>query len=175
MVMELKITLPEIKFNRTGYSKNVRQIIEARFREAVRAFVRVAAPKVPVETGMARGSMLELARAVNKRANLKINPTRTNQTYYHSDGTRHPKTKETGAQFAPFLLGWQTPTEYVFNYANEILHYFQDERKGASPASPWGSWKAGMAAFRAEMQKLGTQKRFPQVKDHISVTYRRIS
>lgn len=117
--------------------------------EAARAFVRAAASRVPVETGMARGSFLNLGAFVNERIPIRIRRNRNNGTKIYGHEYKNP---QAGADKADFKL-----TNRTFTFSTDVEHFFQDRFVGNSPKSPWGSIAAGQRAFERVM-KAGLKK-----------------
>ncbi len=158
-----------LKFKHTKYTKNVKRITEIQFRQAARAFLRAAIPLVPVQTGMARGSFLNIAKFLNVQ--LVINPTKFGQKYY-AGGTPIAKTKQTGASLTTFSIpGRKSKKKLEFRFNSKVFHYGLEDTLGVrSPSSPWNSMKIGMIAFNEVMSKLTKRSDYPKVADFISTT-----
>lgn len=167
MVLRIKSTLPKIKFDNTGYTKAVRNHIEIQFRHAMRAFVKAAYPKIPVWTGMARGSLTGLADELGVK--VPIAPIAQNEYYYLGDGEKIPKTPASGRALTYYNKGWQGH-KYNFEISTDVKHLQIGEVAGSN-SPPWQAYATGLEAFRAELQKLTQRSRFPRYQDFISVSY----
>lgn len=148
--------------------KAVREAIEIRSREAARAFVRAAMPRVPVQTGMARGSFLNIGRALKVAIPIKPNPYRKRvrkngstymqkiKWYYPPDKSgRMSKTPESGAKLSsdvPFFA-WQNSGKYVFNFQSAVNHFNLNDHYHIA-SGPWHALEAGKDAYIAEMAKI---------------------
>lgn len=163
-------TLDVLKFDNVGYTKAARKALEVQFRRAARAFVRAAIPKIPVQTGMAKGSFLNLGRYL--RIAIPISPTKFNQKYYPpGKGRPIPKTPESGAALstpAQQTIKW-VGNRLLFEFQSSVFHLTLEDLIGVrSPTSPWGSFAAGRTAFLQEMRNL--KDRLPSIKSYITKT-----
>ena len=168
----VKFKIRTLEFKHAKYSKSVKRIIAIQFRESARAFLRAAIPLVPVETGMARGSFLNIAKFL--RVSLVINPTKTKQMYYGAGGggPLMQKNKESGASLSTFSIpGKSGKKKLEFKFNSAVWHYQLEDRIGVrSPSAPWNSIAIGMVAFNQKMSGLLTRPDFPKIKDFITTT-----
>lgn len=142
--------------------------IEEQLIKAAKAFVINAYPEVPVETGMARGSFLKLAKKLN--ISIPIVPKRyktvmkkyetkkgtrityrmidiSKKRYYMGKGKRSlPKNQYSGSKLATFEL--LTNTKRIkFMFQTKVFHYnLLDEMQ-------WQSFRTGLTAFNKVMDE----------------------
>lgn len=157
-----------LDFDAAAYTKAVNEKIAAEFRQAARAFIRAALPRVPVDSGMARGSFLNVGRFL--RVAVPITPRRTGLKYYPGGGKKPIlKTAEAGAKLATrgedvvkVLRGRVT-----FTFQTKVFHYLLEDQFGVR-SGPWGSFEAGRAAFIESVRTL--KDRLPSIKGFITKT-----
>jgi|SRR5581483_3746129 len=161
-MFQLSFKIDTLKFDESGYSKTVKKFAEVALRNAARRFIREAIQSVPVQTGMARGSYLNVGRLL--RVAIKINPTVFGAKYHGQ-----PKTPELGASLSEF--GFRNQGDlYIFEFGTDVEHYNINEFFGGhSPSAPWFSFDKGRkAAEKYLLQDL--PNRFPHIKDYLIVT-----
>jgi hypothetical protein len=167
---KINAKISKLIFQKDKYTKSVDKAIDAAFRRAVRAFLKEAIIHVPVDTGMAAGSFLNIGKHF-RAGLLPITPLRRGLTYYPpkgSIGRGLPKTPKSGAYLTTKpeeVLTRTTPadipsTTFIIN--TRVWHYnFHD--------SNWGSFASGFDAFDASLTGFTQRKDFPKVKDFIVV------
>jgi hypothetical protein len=158
-----------LEFKHIAYTKAARRKTEVQFRQAARAFVRAAVPRIPVETGMARGSFLNIGRFL--RVAVPIAPTRLNQKYY-ATGTPIAKTPKSGAALTTFSIpGRKGKKKLEFRFNSQVFHYQIEEHTGLrSPSAPWLSLTYGMDAFNKVMRGLFAKSNYPQIANFVTKT-----
>lgn len=172
-------TIDTLEFDSAGYTRAMREALEVQFRQAARAFVRAAILKIPVETGMARGSFKDIGRFLNVQ--IPINPTRSGKYYPPNGGAPIPKTPEAGAALSTppdQIIKWDDANRIAFEFESQVFHYTLQEffrpinsatgQPVGSPTAPWQSMIAGRVAFRNEMRSL--RKRLPKIKSFMTRT-----
>ena len=144
--------------------------------KAAKAFVLAAYPKVPVETGMSRGSFLKLARklkisipivpkrhkTVTKRYKTKTGTIEkqyvvnvAKKRYYFSDGRSIPKNKESGSRLSDYEIVANSK-RIRFMFQTKVFQYnLLDTNTTGLPQGylPWQSFKAGKEAFDAVLDE----------------------
>lgn len=166
--MRLYGTIDLLEFDSTGYTAAVNRAIEAEFRQAAREFIRAAYPLVPVQSGMARGSFLNIGRFL--RVAVPIAPRRFNQRYYPpGGGASIPKTPESGASLStpPNQIIRRDGNRVIFEFNTRVFHYTLEDLIGVR-SGPWGSFAAGRAAFMTRMRNL--RNRLPNIGSYITRT-----
>lgn len=161
------VTVP--KFDAVGYTKAVKESIEIQFRKAAAKFVRAAIAGVPVQTGMAKGSFLNIGRFL--RVAIPISPSKRNQWYYPpGGGGRIPKTPQQGAALStqPADAFKWNGNRLSFEFETGVFHYTLNDLIGIH-GPPWGTFAAGRDAFIAEMS-LGLRTRLPNIGSFITLT-----
>jgi hypothetical protein len=141
-----------LDFDGEGYGQAIKDYYHFKFITAIRDFLRAAVPRVPVQTGMARGSFLNLGRAVG--VVVPIVPTRFKQKYYHRRGaTPHAKNARTASRYVKYKVPRKSKRDKMsFEFNTRVLHFNLEEFIGVrSPSAPWASLEAGMTAFTARI------------------------
>ena len=172
------------KLDEAAYSKSLHEEIKRQFRKAALAYLRAAtaSDRIPVDTGMARGSFLNLAKFL--RTTLSIVPKRTKKKngevlqYYHRPGSRgQDKTPQLAQQYstAPEKILKENGSRLAFVYNVRVYHFelndgFGDQFAGINANAPWGATEAGKEEFIRVMRllKVPKVKKF-MVKTTISV------
>lgn len=130
----------------------IKQAIEVQSRIAARAFVRAAVPRVPIQSGMARGSFLNLGRALNvaipmplpykgdvayvevarKRKGIRPHLYKDGDTYkkyikwyYHPNGKRYRKTPESGAVLSSVAAGAKAEDLFAWKDNGTLVFNYQ--------------------------------------------------
>ena len=146
--------------------KTIEKVGELQLRSAARAFVKAAIVKVPVDTGMARGSFLNIGRFLKIAIPIPKRRTRHKDgspiLYYHRPGSKGiPKTPEAGANLSVYSFKKLGPGKMNFEFQSKVLHYVLEDRIGIH-SQRWGSFEAGRNAFIKELRNL--KKRLPRVE-----------
>lgn len=165
--MRMYGTIDVLSFDDKEYSKALRKRLEKAFREAASEFVRAAVPLIPVETGMARGSFLNIGRLL--KILIPITPTRFNQQYYIANRISLPKTPEQGALLSTpnnELFKWDG-NKFKFTFESRVFHLTLEDVFGVrSPSAPWRAFETGRDAFIAHIKSL--KGLFPDIKQFMS-------
>lgn len=130
----------------------IKQAIELQSRIAARAFVRASVPRVPIQSGMARGSFLNLGRALGvavpipvayrgdvayvevarKRKGIRPHLYKDGDTYkkyikwyYHPNGKRYRKTPQTGADLSSVQAGAKAEDLFTWKDNGTLVFNFQ--------------------------------------------------
>lgn len=134
------------KLDLRKYQTLLEDYLLRQLHEAVKAWLQVVAGsggQVPLWSGMARASLLEVARLVNGR--IILSPLRAK--------SRIPEGKSLGTVQQTFGDG-----KIIIRIETDVEHYnIQEYRKvpgRGSPTAPWHSRVAGLIAFRACIQNL---------------------
>lgn len=163
-------TVDILTFDSKGYTATLRKGLEVQFRQAARAFIRAAIPLIPVQTGMARGSFLNIGRYL--RVAVPINPTKFNQQYFPPrGGDPIPKTPESGAALSTSpdqIIRWEGD-RISFEFQSGVFHLTLEDLIGVrSPTAPWHSFITGRLAFHNELRNL--RNRLPKIKSFVTRT-----
>lgn len=159
-------------------TKGIQNAMRIRMRNAARAFVRAAVQQnlVPIQTGMARGTFLNIGRLLKvaiplsgarfTRINKKSGTVRKGSPiiYYYGPDGKILKTPQAGAALATQTQDIFSDNGAIFNfhYGNDVIHYNINDFFPRVRGAPWGSYEAGAEAFIADMQK-NLPKYFPQL------------
>lgn len=134
------------KLDLRKYRDQLEDHLLEQLHEAVKVWLQVVAGsggRVPLWSGMARASLLEVARLVNGR--IVLAPLKAK--------SRIPEGKSLGTvqqiiDNCKILIRIETDVEHY-----NIQEYARVEGRG-SPTAPWHSREAGLIAFRASIQDL---------------------
>ena len=131
-------------FDAPAYIRALDFAISDQMVESSRAFLRAALVRVPVDSGMSRGSFLNLGRVINQA--VPIRPRRTGLTYYGPP--RLPKTPASGALLSSkeedlFVSDGRT---HSFNFSSLVKQFLLHD-------PTWGATQAGLSAFIADFNK----------------------
>lgn len=179
--MRFYATINALKLNRNRYTKAIKTHIYGSFVRAAVKFMDAAAPAIPVDTGMARGTflnLLALARnlGINSSASIPANPQRTRKdgsplTYYHHDGSKRDKIPVEGARLS-------TPADKIIQFRGDkinmefntsVWHLDLNERFNTRvPGTPWHSFNRGREAFMRSLADL--KDNMPRIEKYITVT-----
>ena len=113
----------------TKYTKTLDRIMGQILRESARVWLRtIITGGVPVETGMAKATLVPLGRFLNNVGGLAINPSR--RPYYSKlEGT--VASPSAGEEKSEFNLKMDDGTFiYEFSWSTEVLHYWLSQFYG---------------------------------------------
>jgi hypothetical protein len=153
-----------IKFDKQGYTEALGKAVQVQIRQAAREWLRAVILKVPVYTGMAKGSLLPLGRYL--RVAIPIVPDPIAQKRFG----RGPQDGESLG-----LFDFKQINQYVwqFQYATEVQHYLINEFTiglGSPPLrnpTPWHSFEAGKEAWDQYLQE-NLKSKIPKISSYIS-------
>lgn len=137
-----------------GLINNIRKSVEDATYDAANQFLEAAAPNVPIRTGMARGSFLNLrqilkSKSIDSFVDIPTRPQMVTKsgrayTYIHSDGGKFPKTPFTARKFSTKtkkIISWEND-RVLFNYQIDVVHFNVNDVKLG-----WMSIQRGKEAF----------------------------
>ena len=181
--MRFYATVDVLKFDARTYSKAFHASIDRQMKSAARAFVRAAVLRIPVDTGMAAGSFLNLGRYLKRiglpgggvQGYVSLNRQSPTGKYYHKPGrAERPIPKD---EFTPGNYGLSTDPvaafqrkghQHLFEFKSEVFHLTLNDLFGTHGRAPWGAFEAGQQAFLATVRTLVTK--VPDVKEHMTKT-----
>ena len=148
--MRIFLKLFKVRLEKTRFLKAIDSELIQIHKNALKDFIEAVYPKVPVDTGQARGTLVPFARSVN--AVIPIAP----KTF------RRDRSPETGAAKQVFTIQLSR-NRYVATLDVNLGYYdFLDINRGRSPTSPWQSFLDGKLAYKQSVkQQLG---RLPKIK-----------
>lgn len=161
--MKVTFVVTGFQFKRVEFSEAFKTAIKLEMRNGAREFAKEAIIRVPVRTGFARGTLLNLNNAIGLSTSIS-----TNGALEYYQGVR--KTPENARQFS-------TPTNKVFtnngrtfnfNYGVTVLYYEINDVSSNkyTPSAPWRSFQFGSAAFISYLERVGL-KRLPAITEYI--------
>lgn len=179
--MRFYATINALKLDKNRYTKAIKSHIYSSFGRAAVKFMDAAAPAIPVDTGMARGTflnMLALARnlGINTSASIPATPQRTRKnglplTYYHHDGTKRDKIPVEGANLStkPDKIIQFRGDKINMEFNTSVWHLDLNERFNTRvPGTPWHSFNRGREAFLRSLADL--KDNMPRIEKFIAVT-----
>lgn len=177
---KLKLTASWPQLDRDRFIKDYQKSVDAAVKKAARSFLLAAVPLVPEFTGMARGAFGNLEDLVGRvqggKVNTKLKSLKKAQNlqpktyyYYPAKGSRVVRNTISGRQFATptkEILGSgqltraNAKSRVVFKFSIDISYFDYLDKK------EWGAFKAGKAAFDAEL-KIQLERLKPKVGNYI--------
>jgi hypothetical protein len=180
--MKVTFVATGFQFKRAEFSDAFKKAIQLEMRNGAKEFVKAALIRVPVRTGFARGTLLNLgdaigyAGATNKPAfarkldkrRLKVVNVSVNGAEEYYQGV--PKTPENARQFSTPLnkVFTNNGRTFSFNYEQTVLYYEINDASSNryTPSAPWRSFEFGSAAFIDYLERVGLQ-RLPAITEYI--------
>lgn len=159
-------------FNSTLATLKLRESMRLLVEDAARAFIRAAVLKVPVDSGMARGSYLNIGRFL--RVQIPISPksprSANSRKYLGTNVTKSP-TVGAALSVTPEQAFQQQGGITVFNFNTRVFHYNLNEffPLRSNRGVPWRSLDAGQLAF-FEFLNANLLKRIPQFNQFLTTT-----
>ena len=131
-------------FNLSAYEAQLDRYLTRELEKLVKVWLAAVTGRVPVWSGMARGSLLELSELVGGRIVIQ------------------PKAKSRISEGRS--MGSATQEGYLITVISTVPHYrYLESETGNSPTSPWLSFPAGARAYNRAIKdvKLPTPKFLP--------------
>jgi hypothetical protein len=133
-----------IHFDLSGYEQQLSDYLLNALHEGAKAWLQAVAGRggrVPLWSGMARASLLELSELVDGRIVLSPQRARSRVSEGSSLGTAIQKISKSGAKVS-------------IDIETNVPHYTLQEYRnvGVSPRAPWQSLLAGKLAFQLKTQ-----------------------
>lgn len=158
--------MTQLTINPQRYTKTLDKVMDTQLRQGARAWLRAVLVKVPVWTGMSRGSLRPLGAFL--RVAVPITPK----------VTRSGMGPDEGAKRSSFKFG-KEGTEYFFSFDEQVAHYTINEFFNVSPPlnlitpGPYGSFEAGAEAFQDYIET-ELPKRLPRFEEIITTKIIRV-
>ncbi len=130
-----------IKLDRQAYLTFLQEYLQKKLFEVTNVWLNATTGRVPVWSGMAKGSLLVLANLVD--STLLITPRR---------GIRSKIAL--GEAMGTAILDVETPGRALITISTEVPHYVIQEFRnvGVSKSAPWLSFEAGATAYKVAVQ-----------------------
>ena len=130
-----------IKLDRQAYLVFLQEYLQKKLFEVTNVWLNAATGRVPVWSGMAKGSLLVLANLVD--STLLITPRRGIKSKI-----------ALGEIMGTAIPDWETPGRALITISTEVPHYVLQEFQnvGVSKSAPWLSFEAGAAAYKVAVQ-----------------------
>ena len=124
------------KLDLSAYRRRLEQHLDQELQKTAKIWLGAVTGRVPVWSGMARGSLLELAELIDGR--ILIQP------------------KVASRIMQGRTLGTVQQTDFIITITTTVPHYVEQEYKnvGVSKSAPWLSFQAGAAAYRQAAQSV---------------------
>lgn len=152
----MPVRIGQIKFDRNGYIAALDIACKELFKGAIRAFLEAAQPRIPVDTGMARGSLMPLASFAGG-FEVSIPGARARKG-------KSPRDANTGADMVTVTINSFTWPKYSLTFRDPVPQI------GIHDDKVWGAFRAGRAAFKAYLDE-NTKKLIPGVRNFVSISY----
>lgn len=158
-----------LAFNVEAYTKTLKKSIRVSMNKAARAFIRAAIVNVPIQSGMSRGTFLNLGKLL--RVAIPIPGTVGGLRYYGPNARGQIKSPALGASLSSDAteIFRQDGTAFHFHYGNDVIHYNVNDFFGHIPSAPWLSYERGAEAFEVELKRRLTIS-IPKLKSFVIVT-----
>lgn len=129
------------KLDLQEYQSRLQEYLWQELKTAAKAWLAGTGGRVPVWSGMAKGSLLELSELIN--GTLVVSPLKV--------PSRIPLGRSLGTALPEI-----TPTSAQITITTDVEHYNIQEvgraAKGGSPSAPWRSLEAGADAYRGAVK-----------------------
>jgi hypothetical protein len=154
-----------------AWTKSLTEAAEVQLRQGAREFLRAAIPRVPIDTGMAVGSFLNIGRFLRVAVPRGPGPYRRSrpnegpQTYKDPSGNEGLKTPDFGAELStdPEDAFTRRNNIIAFTFRSNVYHYQLNE---FGFFGPWGSFDAGSEAMEQYMLNVAVNK-LPRITSFI--------
>lgn len=134
-MLHTRTRIPKLTFDRAGYTKTLNRTMGQIIRQGARLWLETVAPLVPIQTGMARASLIPLADYLH--VSLEVDPLQGFKS-------RVELGIDAGQGFV--LIDDNMSTwRYSFAWKTEVLHYLLNDVYGTPTviSSPWNSVEHG--------------------------------
>lgn len=140
------------KLDLQNYKERLEAYLIEQLHQGIKVWLQVVAGsggRVPLWSGMARASLLEIAELVNGRLILSPLRSKSRITQGRSLGTA-----------TQLIDNGKVMVTIETNVKHYNLQEYQRAKKGGSPSAPWFSRAAGLAAYRESIQDVHLLKPF---------------
>lgn len=135
--MKFTSTFVGVKLDLRKFEKELQDYLWRELKHAAGAWLAASGGRVPVWSGMARASLLELSELVD--GTIIISPLRAK--------SRIPQGKALGTAISKITSESATIT-ITTNVEHYNIQEYRRVEKGGSPSAPWRSLEAGATAYR---------------------------
>jgi len=155
--MKITFSYPKYSFSKTKFVEDWYKLIRKDFRIAAQAFYTTVWYEVPVWTGMSRGSLVPLGKAI-KNVPTAISPKKRRER--GRPVRLYPGVKDlaAGIQLGEDAFVWENGKgKHVLEFNIKVFHYMLNEKgKGNNNAAAWFSLPKGRYVFKAAFEGLQT-------------------
>ncbi len=132
-----------IKLDRRAYLTFLQEYLQKKLFEVTNVWLNATTGRVPVWSGMAKGSLLVLANLID--STLLITPVRGVKSRINL-----------GEAMGTAILDIETLGIATITISTEVPHYVIQEFQnvGVSKSAPWLSFEAGAAAYKVAVQTI---------------------
>jgi hypothetical protein len=161
----VNITLDVLKVDERKAQQKYDIAIRRQMNNAARAFVRAAVKRIPVDTGMARGSLLHLGRLLRVAVPIRPKPSIRERNYQYEPARGQPKTAALGSELTVSHIT-KKGSRYEFIFHTQIFHLILNDVWGSAHTGPWNALSAGRQEAQRYMR--GTApKRMPHPTEYL--------
>lgn len=170
--MRLYASATQMKLDKGRITRALGKLIDDIYYDAIEQFTYSAASAIPIWTGMARGSLLNLKTFVESKGrtlnglDIPVNPPRAKAMYRHTAGAplqvQGPKT---GVQYSTKRgdIYRRVGNLVTFEFRSDVRHLNINEYK-----APWYSFAQGRQAFVDTIKH--NKRKLTDVKSFLSTT-----
>lgn len=157
-----------LKLDKGAYIEQLNAVLAEELKNAMRAWLKAVIRKVPVYTGMARGSLLPIARALGENVPITPRANRMASPRLYGKGVR--STPSQGARRTTFKFTSRLGRHEVSIDIGTVHYLINEFTRVSLPLAhpgPWKSFEAGRAAFK-DYLKRNLKKKVPRIVKYIS-------
>ena len=169
-MFQFKGSYEVLDLNKGAYIAALNEALAEELKNAMRAWLKAVFRRVPVYTGMARGSLLPIARFLGEQ--VPITPKARGNASTQLYGRRVRASPEEGARRTTFKFDSRIGRHEV-TIDIGVIHYLINEFNRVSlplrKPGPWRSFEAGRKAYKAYLKK-NLRKKVPRITKFITRT-----
>jgi len=148
--MRIKLEYPKLIFAKQKFIDEWNKDVREAFVDSSEAFYVTVWFEVPVRTGMARGSLIPLGRALKIRS-LAITPLKDWESGRPRHLYPHGKSLIEGIKMGEDAYVFETEKELILEFNITVYHYQLNERGLGNNNALWWSLPKGLEAFKQEL------------------------
>lgn len=155
----------DFKFDKAGYTRALRDVVEQEFKAAIRAFLAAAEARIPVRTGQAKGTLQPLAEF----ADYKLNISPVEERAGRGPDTALGKLNVT-FDWPSFSISFKVDLDYFEVLDTQATYVHSTTGKEVSAKGiPWLAMEHGREAFKDHLKK-NLKRNIPKVTKFLTRT-----
>lgn len=144
---QLTINAPQVTFDLRGYEQDLQENCQRLLRAMARAFLDETIKRIPVDTGMARGTMAPVSRVLGLAFQIAKGPNKPRQG--KASQSNYNKSYEGGTSRARVTLS-DGPIVYAMHWSANLFHLLVNDLYHLpghfEHPTPWHAIASGVAA-----------------------------